>query len=64
MWISFGSREAAGVAWVRTCQKLLPCPIEPMPAGSKTDQLLAKAIGDSDSSSVMTFLRREKMPMQ
>jgi len=31
------------VAAVRSCQKLLLCPIEPMPAGSKRDPPLAKA---------------------
>lgn len=63
-WICFGSREATEVASVRTCQKLPPCPIEPMPAGSKTDQALAKAISVSDSSSEMTFSGRGKIPVQ
>lgn len=50
-WPDFVSREAEGVAAMRTCWKLLPCPTEPMPAGSKTDPLLAKAEPNSDSGS-------------
>jgi len=44
------------VASVRRCQKLPPCLIEPMPAGSKTDPLLAKAepISDGGSTSGIT----------
>ena len=44
---------------VRRCQKLPLCPIEPMPAGSKTDPLLAKAepISDGGSASGITDLR-------
>jgi len=51
---------AIGVASVRSCQKLCPCLIEPMPAGSKTDPLLAKAkpISDGGSASGITYLRR------
>jgi len=41
-WPGFGSGGAAGVVSVRSCQKLLPCLIEPMSAGSKTDPTLAK----------------------
>jgi len=49
------------VASVR-CQKLLLCPIEPMPAGSKMDPLLTKAkpISDGDSTFLTTYLRRGK----
>jgi len=39
-----------GAASVRSCQKLPPCPIEPTPAGSDTDLLLAKAEPVSDGS--------------
>jgi len=48
------------VASVRSCQKLPPCLIKPVPAGSKTDLLLAKAkpISDSGSSSVIKYLRK------
>ena len=55
----FGSRGAVGVASVTKCRKLPPCPIEPMPARSKTDPLLAKAepISDGGSASVITYLR-------
>ena len=50
------------MASVRRCQKLPPCPIEPMPADSKSDLPLAKAepISDGGSASVITYLRREK----
>jgi len=45
---------------VRSCQKLPPCLIEPMPDGSKTDPLLAKAepISDGGHTSVIMYLRR------
>jgi len=32
-----------GLASVRSCWKLPPCPIKPVPDGSKTDPLLVKA---------------------
>ena len=50
------------MASARRCQKLPLCPTEPMSAGSKTDPLLAKAepISDGGSTSVITYLRREK----
>jgi len=61
-WQSFGSGGAIGVASVRSCEKHLPCLIKPVPAGSKTDPLLAKAkpISDGGSASVITYLRRGK----
>jgi len=39
-----------------------PCPTEPLPAGSKTDLLLAKVktISDRGSASVTTYLRSGK----
>ena len=45
---------------MRSCKKLPPCPIEPMPAGSTLDLLLAKAepISDGGSASGITDLRR------
>jgi len=48
------------VASVRRCHKLPPCQMEPVPDGSKTDPLLAKAktISDSGSASGITYLRR------
>jgi len=48
------------VASVRSCQKLPPCPTEPVPAGSRIDPPLAKAkpISDGGSSSGTTYLRR------
>jgi len=51
-----------GVASVRNCQKLPLCLIEPMPAGSKRDPLLAKAepISNGGRSTGITQLRREK----
>jgi len=50
------------VASVRSCKKLPPCLIKLVPAGSKTDPLLAKVkpISDSGSASVITYLRRGK----
>ena len=50
------------MASVRSCEKLPPCLVEPVPAGSKTDLLLAKAkpISDGGSASVITYLRRGK----
>jgi len=50
------------VASVRSCEKLPPCLIEPVPASSKTDLLLAKAepLSDSGSASVITYVRRGK----
>ena len=52
----FGSREAAGVAFVGRCQKLPPHPTESMPASSKMDPSLAKAkpISDVGSTFVVT----------
>lgn len=43
---------------MRSCQKLPPCLIEPMPAGSKTDPPMAKAepISDDGSTSGITYL--------
>jgi len=54
------------VASVRSCQKLSPCPMEPMPAGSKTDLPLAKAkpISDGGSTSGITHLRRQTPPLR
>jgi len=45
---------------VRSCEKLPPCLIQPVPAGSKTDPPLAKAkpISDSGSASVIIYLRK------
>jgi len=59
-WQGFGSRGATGVASVRSCEKLPPCLIKPVPAGSKTDSLLAKAkaISNGGSASVIMYLRR------
>jgi len=48
------------MASVRSCEKLPPWLIKPVPAGSKTDLPLAKAkpVRDSGSASVRTYLRR------
>jgi len=56
----FGSRGATGVASVRSCEKLPPCLIKPVPASSKMDPPLAKAkpISDGGSASGITQLRR------
>jgi len=46
---------------VRSCQKLPPCLTEPVPAGSKTDLLLAKAEPSSGGrTSGITHLRKKK----
>jgi len=45
---------------VRSCEKLPPCLIKPVPAGSKMDLLLAKPINNGGSASVITDLRRGK----
>jgi len=49
-----------GVASVRSCRKLPPCLIRPVPDGSKTDLLLPKAkpISDGGSTSGITYFRR------
>ena len=59
MWQGFGSVGAIGVASLRSCEKLPPCLIKPVPAGSETDPPLAKAKPTSDggSDSVTTYLR-------
>jgi len=59
-WQSFGSRGAIGVASVRSCKKLPPCVIKPVPAGSKMDPPLTKAkpISDGGGASVITYLRK------
>lgn len=56
-----GTRVSAGVISRKSCQKLLPCLAEPMPARSKMDPLLAKAKQTSDDSnvSVMAYLRSQ-----
>jgi len=48
------------MASVRSCEKLPPCPTEPMSAGYKTDPPLAKAeaVSDGGSVSVITYLIR------
>lgn len=47
---------------MRSCQKLLPCLAEPMPAGSKRHPLLAKAqhISDGGSATGIMYLRRRR----
>ena len=57
MWPGFGSAGGAvEVASVRSCEKLPLCLMEPMPAGSRTDVLLAKVnpISDGGNTSVVT----------
>jgi len=63
-WQGFGSGGAIGVASGRSCEKLPPCLIKPVPASSKMDPPLTKAkpISDGGSASVTTYLRREKNP--
>jgi len=47
---------------MRSCEKLPPYLMKPVPAGSKTDQPPAKAkpISNGGSASVITYLRRGK----
>ena len=54
------------VASVRSCKKLPPCLIDPMPASSKTDSPLVKAkpVSDDGSTSVVTYSRRGKKTCQ
>jgi len=61
-WQGFGSGGAIGVASERSCKKLPPCLIKPVPAGSKMDLPLAKAepISNGGSASVITYLRGRK----
>ena len=49
------------MASVRSCEKLPLCLIKPVPAGSKTDLLLAKAkpISNGGSTSMTTYLIKE-----
>jgi len=65
-WQGFGSRGTTRVASVRSCKQLPESPTKPMPAGSNTDPLLAKAkpISDSRSTSGITYLRRWKKMAQ
>ena len=51
------------MASVRSCCKLPSCPIEPMPAGAKTDLPLAKAepISEGGSTSGITFKKGKKL---
>jgi len=57
---------AIGVASMRSCKKIPPCLIKPVPAGSKTDPLLAKAkpFRDSSSASVRAYLRRGRRKLR
>jgi len=50
------------VASVRSCEKLSPCLIKPVLAGSKTDPPLPKAkrISNSGSTSVLNILKKGK----
>jgi len=62
-WQGFGSEGGTtGLHSVRSCWKLPLCPIEPVPAISKTNLLLAKAepISDGGTTSVTTYLQRKK----
>ena len=58
--VRFWWRGSKGVASVRSCEKLLPCLIKPVLAGSKTDLPLAKAkpISGGGSASGITYFRR------
>jgi len=50
-WHVLGSGGPRRVASMRSCEKLPPCPLQPVPAGFKTELLLAKAEPISDSGS-------------
>jgi len=66
VWQGFGSGGAIGVASVRRCEKLPPSLIQPVPADSKKDPLLAKAkpISNSGKVSVIMYLRRGRKKLQ
>lgn len=51
VWQDFGSWGSAGLASLRSCQKLSLCLVQPMPTGPKTVPLLAKAEPTRDSGS-------------
>jgi len=58
VWQGFGSGGGGiGVTFVRSCEKLPLSLIKPVPAGSKTDLLLAKAKPVSDSGSTSVIYR-------
>ena len=63
VWQGFGSWGAVGVASVRSCEKLPPCLIKPVPAGSKMDPLLdkAKPISIGGKASVITGLKGKNL---
>ena len=50
------------MAFLRSCEKLPPCLIKPVPGNSKTGPPLPKAkpISNSGSASVITYLRKER----
>jgi len=66
VWQGFGSWGSTAVASVRSCWKLPLCLLQPVPASSKTDPLLAEAepISDSGSASGITYLRRKTAAQQ
>jgi len=51
---------------VRSCEKLPPCVIKPVPDDSKTDPPLAKAkpVSNGGSASVITYLRRGRKKLR
>jgi len=59
-WQGFGSGGVIGMASVRSCQKLPPCLIKPVLAGSKMDLSLPKAqpVSNGGSTSGITYLRK------
>lgn len=52
-----------GVVFLRSCQKLSPCPTKPEPASPAADPALAMAgpITHGDNASGITYLRRKKL---
>lgn len=55
-------KETTGVVFVRTFWKLLPCPVKPIPAGSKTDPLgKAELIREGGGASDNTFKKQKKL---
>lgn len=62
VWPGFGGSGAPGAASERSYQKLPPCPMEPLPARSKTDASLttAEPISNSGCNSGIMCLRRRK----
>lgn len=64
-WQGVGNKEATGVVSARRCNELPPvCQTEPIPDGSKTDPLLAKAGARSDTGTACVIERIKSAAQQ